>query len=76
MTTNQVFEKLTTAKFSFYYNDEFESKMSFVNVLTQLANFSDFFQYSKDEQKSEANKWLKEKEIDIDCDRTIKIFNV
>jgi len=74
MTTNQTFAKLATMKFSFYYNEEFESKMSFVDVLTQLANFSDFFQYSKDEQKAEANKWLREKEIYIDCDRTIKIF--
>jgi len=74
MTTNQIFAKLTTAKFSFYYNGEFESKMSFVEVLKQLVSFSDFFQFSTDEQKSVANEWMKEKEIYIDCDRTIKIF--
>jgi len=76
MTTNQTFSKLASAKFSFYYGNEFESKMSFVDVLTQLANYSDFFQYSKDEQKSETNKWIKEKEIYIDCDRGIKIFGI
>ena len=48
--------------------------MSFVEVLKQLVSFSDFFQFSTDEQKSVANEWMKEKEIYIDCDRTIKIF--
>jgi len=74
MTTNQIFAKLTTAKFSFYFNGEFQSKMKFVDVLSELVKFSDFFQYSTDEQKSVANSWMKEKEICIDCDRTIKIF--
>jgi len=76
MTTNQILAKLATAKFSFYYGNEFESKMSFVEVLSQLANYSDFFQYSADEQKSIANRWLKEKEIYIDCDRGVKIFGI
>jgi len=74
MTTNQIFAKLTTMKFSFYFNDDFANKMSFIEVLTQLVNFSDFFQFSADEQKSIANTWIKKKEIYIDCERTIKIF--
>jgi len=74
MTTNNVFKELTTKKFSYYYFDEFTSKISFLEVLGLLSEFSDFFHFDKDEQKSIANSWLKKKEIYIDCDRIIKIF--
>lgn len=73
MTTNQIFAELTKKRFYLYFNDANEGRIDFLGVLSQLANYSDFFKYSRDEQKSVANKWLKEGEIYIDCDRIIKI---
>ena len=74
MTLNNVFKQLTTKKFKIYMFHETAKSINFVEVLEQLIEFSDFFQFSKDERLPIANEWLKKKEIYVDADRIIKII--
>ncbi len=44
-------QELLTKRFSVYVANEFEGYCDFLGVMRRLANFSDFFKYSKQEQK-------------------------
>lgn len=65
---------LLTKRFSVYVCGEFEMFVNFIGMIDLLFRKSDFPQYSREGQKQEIKKWLKQKWIYVDCDTEIR-FN-
>ncbi len=63
---------LLDKKFSVYVGDEFEGYTDFLGVMQRLAHFSNFFDFSKEEQKDIINKCLEQGYFLVDSQVTIK----
>jgi hypothetical protein len=72
MIMNKELKQLADKKFSVYVGGEFERTTGFLGVVKLLVNYSDFFRYTNYESIESVKKWMKDKEIYIDADITVK----
>lgn len=59
-------KRLIDKKFKCYVSGEYERQTNFIGLLKLLHNYSDFFEYTPQEQNKAIKKWLKSGNVYID----------
>lgn len=70
----KILSVLIEKKFSVMVGGEFERNCDFLGFMQVLSNYGDFFQYSSNEKKQFLSKLLKEREVGVDMNISVK-FN-
>lgn len=65
-------QELLGKRFRVYEDSQFSCYCDFLGVMKRLANFSDFFGYSKKEQNETIEQWIKDGYIYVDSNIRIR----
>jgi len=70
---NKILANLISRKFSVYVGGEFERMTDFLGFIQLMHNYSDYFQYTKSEQRAYFEKVAREKYGYIDSNIFVKV---